>query len=137
MLIISEAAEALEAHRKNRFANLAAYRSAVVNGKDSNSYFLECIKDTFEDELADIVIRILDTCGGFGEQIGEPLAISCPSAVPDALFLFTTALINEGIETALGVIYAICEERNIDLMAHIRIKLEYNKTRGYKHGKQY
>lgn len=137
MLIISEAAEALEAHRKNRFAKLSAYRSAVVRGDDATKSFLHCIKDTFEDELADIVIRILDTCGGFGEEIGEVQIIDTPTAVPDALFIFTRSLINEGIEAALAVIYSICSDRHIDLIAHIRIKLEYNLTRRYKHGKQY
>ena len=49
------------------------------------------IKDTFEDEIADTVIRLLDLSEGLG----------------------------------------------IDLETHIRLKLQYNKTRPYKHNKAY
>jgi NTP pyrophosphatase (non-canonical NTP hydrolase) len=49
------------------------------------------VKDTFEDEIADTVIRLLDLSEGLG----------------------------------------------IDIEKHIRLKLEYNKTRPHKHGKKY
>lgn len=62
MLIVSEIGEACEAHRKGRKADLEAYDSM-------NASFAESIKDTFEDELADAVIRILDYCGGTGIDI--------------------------------------------------------------------
>ena len=71
MLVVSELGEAIEAHRTG-LAGLEA-------------------KDTFEDEIADTVIRIFDMCEGFG----------------------------------------------IDLERHIELKLEYNRTRPYKHGKKY
>ena len=70
----------MEAHRKGRFANLEAYEE-----------FEDAIKDTFEDEIADSVIRLLDMCGGLG----------------------------------------------IDIDTHVRLKLEYNKTRERLHGKKY
>lgn len=86
MLIVSEVAEAMEADRKNRYANL----SLLPNGFDKG-LFLENIKDTFEDEIADVFIRILDLCG----------------------------------------------HMNIDIEKHVELKLQYNKTRGYKHDKAY
>lgn len=46
MLVVSELGEAIEAHRRGRFGI----------GK----------KDTFEDEIADAVIRLFDLCGGLG-----------------------------------------------------------------------
>ena len=84
MLVTSELGEAMEAHRKGRFANLEAY-------EEFSEDFEDAIKDTFEDEIADSVIRLLDMCGGIG----------------------------------------------IDIDTHIKLKLEYNKTRERLHGKSY
>ena len=53
MLIVSELGEAVEAHRSGRFG-------------------LER-KDTFEDELADTVIRIFDLCGGLGIDLEKQM----------------------------------------------------------------
>lgn len=59
-LIHSEISEALEADRKERGANLEAFDSSA----DSFSVkFKAHIKDSFEDELADAMIRIFDLCG--------------------------------------------------------------------------
>ena len=62
MLITSELGEAMEAHRKGRKADWFAY-------DNQNAAFTESIKDSFEDELADAIIRILDFCGGTGIDI--------------------------------------------------------------------
>lgn len=62
-LIHSEVSEALEADRKNRYCTANIY---TVNGFIVEEMFLNdfCagIKGTFEDELADVVIRVLDLC---------------------------------------------------------------------------
>ena len=94
MLIVSELGEALEAHRKSRKALVELFDAKAIDRTDAEDYqadFEQCIKDTFEDEIADTVIRIFDMCEGFG----------------------------------------------IDLERHIELKLEYNRTRPYKHGKKY
>lgn len=67
-LIHSELSEALEADRKERYANLYAFnckgQQAPKEGVDPFvDRFKVHIKDTFEDELADAMIRILDLCG--------------------------------------------------------------------------
>lgn len=68
-LIHSEVSEALEADRKNIFTPKGLNRlsiesiSAVNEYKDSHHFktsFSNNIKDTFEDELADIMIRVMD-----------------------------------------------------------------------------
>lgn len=69
LLIISEMGEALKAHRENLFADWDAFNALVkVNIKVKNeapikNAFQFLIKDTFEDEIADVVIGILDFAG--------------------------------------------------------------------------
>tara|TARA_R110000782_G_scaffold151803_1_gene244484 strand:+ start:553 stop:981 length:429 start_codon:yes stop_codon:yes gene_type:complete len=81
-LIHSEVSEALEADRKDRFAktNIETYSKVCKKSPTSilcglaekeygfsfyedlffKSVFVGTVKDTFEDELADIVIRVMD-----------------------------------------------------------------------------
>jgi NTP pyrophosphatase (non-canonical NTP hydrolase) len=70
MLIVSELGEALEAHRKSR---IVKENTGGINLYDTPSdwespelwrfNFEKDIKDSFEDEIADTVIRIADLCG--------------------------------------------------------------------------
>ena len=53
MLIVTELSEAFEAYREDRYANIS-------KGVDA---FKSHIKDTFEDEIADVFIRLFDLCG--------------------------------------------------------------------------
>ena len=70
MLITSELGEAMEAHRKDKFADIELYEHEMeVFPSNPNDNFVNRIKDTFEDEVADALIRILDMCGGYGIDI--------------------------------------------------------------------
>jgi NTP pyrophosphatase (non-canonical NTP hydrolase) len=99
MLIVSELAEALEADRIAKYANLKVFENCMdandINEGDMDLYikqsFQENIKDTFQDEIADAFIRLFDLCGGL----------------------------------------------QIDIERHIELKLRYNSTREFKHGKRY
>lgn len=66
MLVTSELGEAMEAHRKGRFADFDHPAENVKMGGDWVSNFNAYIKDTFEDEIADAVIRLLDLSAGLG-----------------------------------------------------------------------
>ena len=63
-LIHSEVSEALESDRKNIYAYMDKENFNSLNGsptdEDFKQNFFESIKDTFEDELADIMIRVMD-----------------------------------------------------------------------------
>ena len=77
MLVTSELAEGLEALRKGRTceANLDVFeeilegRHGAMSNQDFAFAFKDAIKDTFEDEIADAMIRLLDMCGALGIDI--------------------------------------------------------------------
>jgi len=78
MLVVSELGEAIEAHRTNKFAaynqptkNEHAdvftpaeyFADTLMQDKPDWKFFEKSVKDTFEDEIADAIIRLLDLCG--------------------------------------------------------------------------
>ncbi len=64
MLCVSELSEALEADRKGRYANLNnCPETMFLENFEAN------VKDTFEDEIADTIIRLLDLCALKGIDI--------------------------------------------------------------------
>lgn len=68
-LIHSEASKALEADRKHHYFNGTTNESAFTDFESEGDIIylkqeFECeVKNTFEDKLADIIIRVLDLCG--------------------------------------------------------------------------
>jgi len=77
MLIVSELSEALEADRKKRHADIGRYDNHEMDsslfGRSRDECFKEAfelyIKDTFEDEIADAFLRLMDLCGAYGIDI--------------------------------------------------------------------
>lgn len=168
MLIVSECGEALEAHRMGKRADLVAFEAelrptlAYLNGDsirfrqqaESSAFkevFLSHIKDTFEDELADIVIRIADYMGHLGvrsdasqvendilhellsDNIGE-----CLFAISGCLHKYwSSGNAATSLDPMIEHVFALARKYNIDLWKHVDLKLAYNLTRGQKHGKAY
>jgi len=62
MLIVSELGEALDADRGKKWADLECFEISTLSGRDEEfkQAFELCIKSTFEDEIADAFIRILN-----------------------------------------------------------------------------
>jgi len=60
MLIVSELSEALEADRTGYHCHQSNFLNHVASTHDFEVSFRASVKDTFEDELADAVIRIMD-----------------------------------------------------------------------------
>lgn len=69
MLIVGEVSEAMEAHQKGQFANVEMFEQDIVEGYDFKRAFDLNIKDSYEDEISDIVIRVLDLCAAKGIDI--------------------------------------------------------------------
>jgi len=76
-LIHSEVSEALEADRKDHYANLPMFESFNDwNRPKSDAFSFESnIKNTFEDEMADIIIRVLDLCAFKGIDIEKHISL--------------------------------------------------------------
>lgn len=84
MLIVSEVSEAMEADRSNEYCD----KSSIGNGRPSGSWpegsggefgesedwFKQHVKDKFEDELADIAIRVFDLAYEMGIDLSWHIA---------------------------------------------------------------
>ena len=88
MLIVSELSEGLEALRKDHFADKAAvdelYKDLKVNEFDDEynimsgpwkAGFEANIKSSFEDEIADVAIRLFDLCGGMNIDLEKHIEL--------------------------------------------------------------
>lgn len=69
MLVVSELSEALEADRASRRASVKAFVDDVMSDVGYEQAFKSHVKDSFEDELADAVIRIFDLSEHLGIDI--------------------------------------------------------------------
>ena len=140
MLVITELSEAVEADRKGRYSH-----ALFVGTEMDTQSFEENIKDTFEDEIADAFIRLLDIAGNRHINIVEytskyPGSYRTESKC-DTIFNLCSEItkdtIIENISDIIDDIIQMCESWNIDLNFHVTEKLKYNSTRPYKHGKNY
>ena len=166
MLVLSEIGEMVEADRKNKHADMEKFNEVMSHRDSSNEitrqhYFETLIKDTLEDELADVVIRLCDFCGKrnlvplmpSGEVLGmsgEFDGIFGKMSVCEQCFSLS-CLVSDISRQAhgykhmkehyLGMILSFCFEfadfHGIDLVWHVEQKMHYNETRPMKHGKGY
>jgi len=78
MLIVTELSEALESHRKTgTIKHLDVMVKKAMNEMEEDEFkehFAIMVKDSFEDEMADSIIRILDLCGGLDIDIDWHIA---------------------------------------------------------------
>lgn len=79
MLVVSELSEAMEHHRAHGIVPITAQYldtlDSMTEDKDFNYMFVDNVKDTFQDELADAVIRILDLAEGLEFDIEKHIAL--------------------------------------------------------------
>lgn len=158
MLVVSELGEALEAHRSGKFADQTIFDKILNNEMmehTHNRLFELKIKDTFEDELADVFIRLFDLCGYLKldskviqHVFDNGLYYTFEDInVGELFFTFINhelgRLYNINTRSAgcmgetLAYLYMVCQILNIPIEKHIQSKMEYNETRDYKHGKEY
>lgn len=144
MLVITEISEMVEAHRENRKANAAAFNEMP----NKQIGFEKFIKNTLEDEMADIVICLGDLAGALGVNFDKMFpcryfwAYSKFSFTENA-FALVKGLCRDGIaiekriQFGLDFVTKWAQELNIGLAFFVAQKMNYNVMRPYKNGKQY
>lgn len=139
ILVITEIAEAVQADRKGRRADRYAFDKYEITGLDFVENFERQIKNSVEDELADIVIRLLDFCGMNGYSFDYLIT-------PEEYFMrdFTYfawclcgSILYRNVELVVWSVIKYCEKHGIDILWHIKQKMEYNKMRPRMHDAKY
>lgn len=157
MLVISELAEAIEADRKGRMANVAWFEKMInetpschetATYEERYAYWFETyIKDTLQDELADTVIRLLDLAGAHCYNVLRSFItrndLTKQRAFTENVWEIVQVVTNSNIPVSVRVILSIemvdvlANTYGFNLWWYVEKKMEYNISRPYKHGKKY
>lgn len=155
MLIVGEISEAIDAHQCGRFADEKAVNYLYeCKMNDFETFYEANVKNTFEDELADIVIRTLDFCAAFDIDVEklryENETIILSSNIGEYFLIITGQVYGAfwdieckeencyvKLESVITTVENKAKELGIDLEKHIDVKMVYNRTRPYLHGKNY
>lgn len=148
MLVITEIAEAVQADRKGLRADRERYDYAVDRGmcSDMEECFEKYIKNSIEDELADIVIRLLDFCGMKGiafnsrnDDFSFTRLTYKSKPFTDVMFDLCSMITgyDPNLEIIVRCVIYYCEKHGIDILWHIEQKMEYNRTRPRMHNAKY
>lgn len=161
-LVISELMEAVQAERKGKHADVAKFKEWQGNNipfseetrvRRFQEDFEAYIKDSVEDELSDVCIRIFDLAGLLGVSF---LGVKFPLKIRDEIYKYKnqktftewcydlTRFIgnyNPWHITTLDFFVNILQEvfimskiKGFDLLWHIEQKMKYNRTRPRMHG---
>ena len=147
-LVMAEMAEAIEADRNGRRADMESFNERMSNLDGSDECFKEMykryIKGSIEEEFADVVIRVLDMAQEvhgdrmrwqgyypWGQVYHED-----KSFIENAWY-FIREVLNWGtmnISDSVSFMFDWAQDLGIDLWQHIEWKMKYNELRPYKHG---
>lgn len=155
-LVISELMEAVEADRKDKYADTIHFKQEMdyclrelkVYGENYDKAFIDMfeyyIKDSVEDELADACIRLLDLAGLRGYDLdcfdyeGSDTEDYSERSFTESIFkicvYITDNFYRDELFVLLNEIFTFCKDKDIDIYWHIEQKMKYNELRPYKHG---
>lgn len=161
MLIITEMGEAIQASRHDRHGSIEGYNT-YLEVSDEHTAYEESLEGTVESEFADIAIRIMSLLGWYDSQkvicLMNDTEIKKTEeyhkvefehgnySLPDAMYLIITrmtyfpfscspAWMNTlRLQEILVMVFALVHIEGIDLVEHIRLKMQYNESRPYLHG---
>lgn len=158
MLIITEMGEAIQASRHGSIEGYNTY----LEVSDEHTAYEESLEGTVESEFADIAIRIMSLLGWYDSQ--KVICLMNDTEIrkteeyhkvefehgnyslPDAMYLIITrmtyfpfscspAWMNTlRLQEILVMVFALVHIEGIDLVEHIRLKMQYNESRPYLHG---
>ncbi len=163
MLVITEVSEMVEADRKSKRAQVAMFKRESVSPQPKDRVkshwqfcFEQFIKDTVEDEMADVCIRLFDLAGNERCEIhevnytewrfGEMRQMFMNNDFPVKAYELCLILVERGmypgtlemvISSAISFLCYWAKTENIDLEWHINQKMKYNDMRSRLHGKKY
>jgi len=142
MFAIVEISKAVEALINGKLSDWS--KDINIDCKSWNMVYIETyIKDTFEDKITDVFIRLFELCGYLGIEIDDvnrhnDLGVGKLFDFPD-LLLFVVRVISEiqssetdkknNIECAFSYLFDVVKKYNIDIEKHIDAKIAYNKTK--------
>lgn len=159
-LTIAEVGEAVNADRNGRLANVDGFENYIgdidwgnKDSKDKWSWaFRHCIKDSIEDELADVVILLLEVGKMVNIDFVRPTLVRynrdfTEYDFAENAFALMKGIANPGISIQRRLVWSIefvfnwyeAIERKVpkDLWYFIDRKIEYNSTRKQRNGKKY
>ena len=161
MLIITEMGEAIQASRHDRHGSIEGYNT-YLEVSDEHTAYEESLEGTVESEFADIAIRIMSLLGWYDSQ--KVICLMNDTGIrkteeyhkvefehgnyslPDAMYLIITrmtyfpfscspAWMNTlRLQEIMVMVFALAHIEGIDLVEHIRLKMQYNESRPYLHG---
>ena len=135
----------MEAQAAGKRANLEVYNDGTFNSSEN---FKVLIKDTLEDEMADVAIRLGDLAGALGVDFDKMNPCKYHRAFDKFTFTENAFALTKGlcrdiigiekrIQFGLEYVTKWAKSINIDLDWHIDEKMKYNATLPPKHGKAY
>jgi NTP pyrophosphatase (non-canonical NTP hydrolase) len=141
--IVKEIAEFHEAYKKGRSTPLDIYLQDYAEeiGKEKD-VFEALVKNTYQDELADIVIRSLDYLEHKGDidylhdfkLVKEDISDYFISAICATI---SASALNFEINDVVIYIKCLSNLLDVNLLWHIKAKMAYNATREKLHGKKF
>lgn len=165
MLVVTEMAEAVQADRHNKHGYIE-HLEIYDDTRPFKEAYEHIMEDTVESEFADIAIRLLSLLGYYNkltptvylsdEQLFHRYSIykykqrRDTASIPRGLYGIIcnsignsdishspSWIITDLLQDILCQVYALAVRLDIDLLLHIRLKMQYNETREYKHGCKY
>lgn len=150
VMAITELGEMKEAHRQGKiFANTNFDLKTIEESDDFVSLFKNTVKDTMEDEIADVAIWVMDHMGihdiEYNKDDNDDDIVEFYKTNLNCFFMEVCYHINDcyfyieehdaisqNLNIVLNAIFKIPYMRD-----HIELKLKYNETRDKLHGKAY
>lgn len=161
MLIITEMGEAIQASRHNRHGSIEGYNT-YLEVSDEHVAYEESLEGTVESEFADITLRIISLLGWYDsmnticlmndtelkktEEFHKVEFEHGNYCLPTAMYLIITrityfpfscspAWMNTlRLQDILLQVFALAHAEGIDIVEHIKLKMQYNESRPYLHG---
>lgn len=157
MLIITEMSETIQAHRHG---SIEDYNKWL--GVSEEQAYEESLEGTVESEFADVALRIMSLLGWYNSQniicLMNDIELKKTEefhkvefehgnySLPTAMYLIITRITyfpfscspqwmnTLRLQDILVQVFALAHAEGIDLVEHIKLKMQYNESRPYLHG---